>query len=102
MHPNFRINSYDKRRFLINDVAIVVIKTDQVHESANIYLDTQSDLKNYKNLMVTDTVICDKRGLSKFQQCLQSVVKREGFNDQFKGTFSKLYFFNLQFSRRNI
>ena len=87
MHPNFRINSYDKRRFLINDVAIVVIKTDRVHESAKIYLDTQSDLKNYMNLMVTDTFICDKRGLSKFQQCLQSVVKGEGFNDQFQGTF---------------
>lgn len=92
VHPNFRINSYDKRRFLINDVAIVAIKSDQVYESAKINLDNQSDLKNYKNLMVTDSFVCDKRGLSKLQQCLTKVVKGEGFNDQFRGTFSELFF----------
>ena len=101
VHPNFRINSYDKRRFLINDVAIVAIKSDQVHESAKIYLDTQSDLKTYMNLTVTDSFICDKRGLSKFQQCLQSVVKREGFNDQFRGTFSKYFLLICIFIKDN-
>ena len=87
VHPNFRINSYDKRRFLINDLAIVAIKTDQDQESTKFDLDTQSDLKTYINLIVTDSFGCDKRGLSESQQCFKSKVKREDSKLKFKGTF---------------
>ena len=89
VHPNFRINSYDKRRFLINDIAIVAIKTDQEQESAKIDIDTQSDVTNYMNLMVTDSFKCDKRGLSECQQCFRSKIKREGSRNKSKGTYLK-------------
>ena len=89
VHPNFRINSYDKRRFLINDIAIVAIKTDQEQESAKIDIDTQSDVTNYMNLMVTDSFRCDKRGLSEYQQCFKSKIKREGSRYISKGKFLK-------------
>ena len=99
VHPNFRINSYDKRRFLINDVAIVSIKTDQEQESAKFDMVTQSDVTNYVNLMVTDSFRCDKRGLSEFQQCFKSKIKREESKSQnkFKGNSQSFFFINLKY-----
>ena len=89
VHPNFRINSYDKRRFLINNVAIVAIKTDKDQESIKINLDIQSDMKTSLSLMVIDSFGCDKRGLSESQQCFKSKVKRKDSKNKYKGTYSK-------------
>ena len=94
VHPNFRRNSYDKRRFLINNIAIVAIKTDQDQESIKINLDIQSDMKTSLSLMVIDPFECDKRGLSESQQCFKSKVKREDSKNMNKGEgrYSKVLF----------
>ena len=97
VHPNFRINSYDKRRFLINDVAIVSIQTHQDLKSAKLDMKTQSATKNYGNFIVTDSHECDKIGLSESQQCLKSKVKEQKFTK--KNSVGNL-FEHIQFDPR--
>ena len=91
VHPNFRMNSYDKRNFLVYDVAIVAIKTNQNQESARIDLDTHSDVNNNIDLKISDSFECDQKGLSGTQLCFNTEGKIVGVEDIFRGKMTIKY-----------
>ena len=94
VHPNFRMISYDKRNFLVYDVAIVAIKNNQDQESARIDLNTHSDVNNIIDLKISDNFECDQKGLSGTQLCFNTEGKIVGVEDIFTGNMTIKYTYN--------